>query len=119
MMRLNHYSRLMSYSYYIKFAWLEDVIYFHYININILEFLKMSHDENIIQDNALLNDEIMETSYMSKPTANTAVWLARSLVVLWVRYFVWGIWLYRPAKSVTWYSAKGAMSRGLISSAMA
>jgi hypothetical protein len=47
-MRLNHYPRLVSYLYYIKFAQSGDAIYFYHININILEFLKTGHDENII-----------------------------------------------------------------------
>jgi hypothetical protein len=47
-MRPNHCPRLMSYLYYTKFAQLGDAIYFYYININILEFLEIGHDRNII-----------------------------------------------------------------------
>ena len=49
--------RLIFYSYYAKYVKLENVIYFEHININVLNYLTITHDKNIIQEFFSLNDK--------------------------------------------------------------
>ena len=56
-LRPDYNSRLVSYSYYAKFAEKSDSTVFRYINMNIKQFLKNGRGANIIQSSVLLDDE--------------------------------------------------------------
>jgi hypothetical protein len=49
--------RLVSYSYYVKYALLGDNIFFRHIDINIPRLFKSGRGEHMIQDFLFLDDE--------------------------------------------------------------
>ena len=56
-LRSNRNLRLVSYSYYAKYARENDNIFFKHIDMNVSKFLVDDHEDNIIQKSISLNDE--------------------------------------------------------------
>ena len=59
-LRSDHAWKLIFYFYYIKYAVLNDRIYFRHMNQNINQLFTTDRNQNMIQNNFSLNDEIAE-----------------------------------------------------------